>query len=624
MAEIDIKPKLLELVGEKKYALFQFRQKIQAEVLSKIDQDNPDKDEFISKIKKNDPTYKLFWELADPDSNYLTRLDCVGSFDKRGGEKGDGEISKDDINNFDNKKDGKITIEDFGGTTPSTELKPKPLSAEIPKGYEIESIDGKPTGRLKKTNGEKGFAVQLSSGVMVHVQSQRQSGIIKKGELFLINEEKGEHSKITLPGYDLVFKANIGHLLSDHVYSDNTPDTDLYTVSSSGELISYRENEGGDVRIAWVYRDGRWKELFFGKRTCKDGDVKHVETDLEGKKYFFKDGGIISRNDKGKEEKHTVDDLLTDILWIKKEGKPEKQYVYVVPKEKWTSKQEEKSNEDYFEYDDEEKIPFDGRTETLKYFIRYLPSYDRNGKLTGGNSATKFPLNGLAQAKEIGVDLTKKTKDGKYLRPGWGNHEFTFLSPDRLESSGPSTGSWYFERGFLYRKVHGNWYQTKDLVEKDKIKDERKLNEIDFCRDGDCTPLTYGALKSMIEKHYGGKFKYEYTKDGKDIYCLSTDTDTNPDIDTAIYLIVDENDPYKAKVVKVYINDRPKGGIIYTAMCDFQEIDFHRGKTSIVFEKKDVEVQGNWKDASRIPLFRSRITGDEIAGRYELIYGHEK
>ena len=126
MAEIDITPKLLELVGEKKYDLSRFRQKIQAEVLSKIDEGNPDKDEFISQIKKDDETYKLFQRLADVESDYLTRLDCVGSFDKRGERIGDGEISREDIKNFDSlkghKKDGEITEEDFSSDISSKTL----------------------------------------------------------------------------------------------------------------------------------------------------------------------------------------------------------------------------------------------------------------------------------------------------------------------------------------------------------------------------------------------------------------------------------------------------------------------------------------------------------------------
>ena len=279
MAEIDITPILLKLTGEKKklppgvkssFNFVEFRNKINTEVLAKVDQGNPDKDEFISQIKKDDDTYKLFQELADPNSNYLTKLDCVDP----------GEISEEDINNFDkvrgNKKDGKITIGDF--VESGTEKKdPEVKSLGSIKTLELlgyKKVDGT-SNQYKKDGGNAIVHITLDGKIIkTEVTSKDGKNLIDKAYI-LVDEKwvevswlgKEQHQKS-----DGEIVCNCGAKI--HILND-------------GKILHGKTNKGDFVEDALIWS------------TKTDGKNEYIMLGLKDDDYFEFDsstGFLKSRN----------------------------------------------------------------------------------------------------------------------------------------------------------------------------------------------------------------------------------------------------------------------------------------------------------------------------------------
>ena len=284
MAEIDIKPKLLELTGKNKYSLSDFRKKIREEILDKIDNGNQDKkDEFISQIKQGDDTYKLFQRLADSKSDYLTKLDCVDP----------GEISEEDINNFDKvrgNKNGKITIEDFGGTTPSLDPGPKALGAD----YSSE------------TNKEKTWLYDKLIEIVVYREAgldiDKVAGELGQELISLIregrekNEEKMELLMLAIKRLDEIDKYGNGNKkISIHEVKRfaskagkiNVLDKDDFDAPNDPKLARYPIPKGPhpDIKSAKLIEVNSAIEL--GSKEMKDGTIIRGYIDKQDEKIYL-------------------------------------------------------------------------------------------------------------------------------------------------------------------------------------------------------------------------------------------------------------------------------------------------------------------------------------------------
>ena len=520
MAEIDITPILLKLTGKSKYPLVAFREKIKTEVLAKVDQGNPDKDEFISRIKQGDDTYELFQRLADSKSDHLTKLDCIDP----------GEISEEDINNFDKVRgnnDKKITIEDFvesGTTKKDPDSGPKTLSGKIQEDYEEElGTDGKPTGRWKKKNGEPGFAVQLSSGAILYIITNKKNNEVN--EAFVISPDDKD-KKVNIPiksDQRLVFNKDKGCLVS--MKDDDNND---YTVLADGTLIAFQKKLNSNfLEKAFVIKNGQREELFFGNVNGKEY--------RQGFDFEMKDGKII-----------TYQELEEGKIVTKKTPREETISNLMVPIK--YQKQTDGSTKAEIEVDGQDYSYLSEKDETGRTLHFYLVKEPVAGEREPYN--VKRPYCAHARLRSwLATKSPTEKEPNRWLNPRWREgHPITFIDDFMLTSEGSSSGQWMFKKGITSVKVNGDYY-------KNLKKEENGIVQNWYIDNGTEKPYDIEAYK----KYFGLELK-EITIQGKQ-YLFAEKDKYNA------YLIEIENG-YRAKVFHFEMSEGLRNCSVYVEQFD--------------------------------------------------------